>query len=556
VIKRLLNGLILSLLLTVSWGLTSENAWSRTRSESFTSRENLDSAGGMVWNIGRGELHPPLEMVAWDDAAFSGPYTTPFSVGDGHHGAFVSSRYAIFDRNGVVTGGVIEIDTDVYTELEFTTFRLEASYTIRPVGANPLIIRSQTGALIEGVIDCRGDDGATAVSAVSTVLAGGAGRCGGGDGGASVAAGVSPDATNKGGAGGAGAWGGDGGPICLASGGQGGGGGGAYLVSTGKSASTHGDNSAAGAGGLAGAVVNTDDGFTADIDGAGAGGGGGSAFDDVLDPTHHSSGASGGGGGGNVRIYAVEDVEITGTGAIYVDGGAGGAVGGGLKGGGGGGGGGGSVLIFAGEDIVTDGPVTAAPGLGGVTAGGDGGNGSWGRTWLSEKDGFASGGVPEDPGSELSNPGNARYETGVTYTLTSKAIDVGNTHPTILAVPMTIANLGGSTLIYELDFSDSSSLATLATFALASTFVGVEVERYARFRIQIDNTSATTPVRIEDLSLTYDGVEENDFGFVTGCGGIQNNGASSGGQGAWWMVLFLLPIAILLPLRAYVQARA
>lgn len=543
--------LILALTLTFLSSVVRVQA-ATTVTETFTSRLHFDSDGGMVWNSALGELHPPLMITGWDDgvAGVDGP--TLYSVGDGRHGSFVASRYSIFDTDGVVSGGVIEVDTDTYPDLQFTDFNLEVGYTIRPIGSAPLVIRSLTNVVVDGVIDCSGEDGLDAVASTTSLIAGGVGRCGGGSGGASVLPGVAPGVSNQGTSGGTGVTGGAGGPIRLATGGQGGGGGGAFIkafaVMTDHPDPQAGDNSIGGAGGAAG-LLNRDDGFVIDINGAGSGGGGGSAFDDPGDVPNHSSGAGGGAGGGNIRIYVVGNIvvksNIGAVGEIHADGGDGGSVAGGLKGGAGGGGGAGSILMFAGGDITLGASVTAQAGSGGTTAGGAGGDGAWGRTWLVEKDGFASGAFIESPDSQLNVPGNARYETGVTYTVTSTAIDLGNTKPTVTSLPMTVANLGASTLVYDLAFNDTSDLSALNSFFLNSTYLSAEVQRYVRFRIQVDNTNATTPVRIQDLTFAYEGFVKKEFSFVTGCGKAKDvSSASLGGfgTGPFFLLFFLLPL--------------
>jgi hypothetical protein len=542
--KKSLSLFLITLLLHTS-------AYALTVTESFNSAARKDSDGGMVWNLSRGELHPPLVIIGWDDGG--GAQDTSFDVGNGSDGAFIESRYALFDSDGVISGGVIVIDTDEFQNLQFTSFNLLNGYTIRPTGSRPLVIRVQSNVIIAGDIDCSGADGASGVANINTLRLGGSGRCGGGDGGSSVLPGFAPTADNKGASGGVGVTGGDGGPIRLASGGQGGGGGASFIKPNGGGADkpdpTDGDDSLGGVGGAVG-NINRDDAFVIDIDGAGSGGGGGSAFDHAGDVPSHSSGAGGGGGGGNIRIYAVDDITVAATGSVSANGGSGGSVGGGLKGGGGGGGAGGSILMFAGSDIVLDGPVTAAAGSGGSTAGGDGGNGSWGRTWIVDNDGAAGGGVFEDPERELNVPGDARYETGVTYTVTSKAVDLGNTLPTLTAAPIAISNLGGSTLVYELAFSDSTSLASLAGFALSTTYVGAQLKRYSRFQIQIDNLDSVNPVRITGLSFVFDGVEQTEFDFVTGCGRVSGASGSGGaGMGNMSGLLFALPIMLLFCLR-------
>lgn len=532
--------------------LWQSHAQAITVSESFTSFAHRDSAGGMVWNIGLGTLHPPVRVDDWDDGL--GAQDTNFDAGDGRHGAFIPSRYAQFDNDGVVTGGVIEINTNTYSNLQFTVFNLASGYTIRPVGSAPLVIRVLSTVQIDGQINCSGENGASATNDVNAVRAGGSAHCGGGAGGASVAAGVAPAAINQGASAATGTTGGVGGPICLATGGQGGGGGGALVRPVGMGGSkpdpTDGDDSVGGSGGTAGTIA-PDDSFSVDVDGAGAGGGGGSAFDDVGDPGNHMSGAGGGAGGGNIRIYAIGDITVSATGSIVANGGNGGSsfVG---KGGAGGGGAGGSILIFTPGDIVFDGTVTASPGSGGASAGGIGGTGAWGRTWIVEKDITAGGSIVEDPQSQLNVQGTVLYETGITYTITSTAIDLGNTKPTPTALPITI-NIPGvvpTVNTYEIAFSDSPDLSTLTNFALPATYLNAEQKRYARIRIQIDNQDAVAPTTISDLSFIFDGREESEFNFKTSCATV--GGSNSRPPQSYWamvLVIFFTPLMFCLVLR-------
>ncbi len=472
----------------------------------------------MVWNLSLHELHPPLLIAGWDSG--SGAQNTSYSVGTGQDGDFVPARYSLF---GTVVGSVITIDTDVHSNLQFTSFHLAAGYTLSPVGSKPLVIRSQSTVLVDGAIDCSGASGLSAVSSMTTSRTGAVGRCGGGNGGASVAAGQAPAIANQGSHGGVSVTGGAGGPQAVfVSGGEGGGGGGGYVksfVAAGdKPDPTPGGDSNGGPGGVVGSIFQ-DDGFVNDLAGAGSGGGGGSAYD-LANVAGRSSGASGGAGGGNIQIYAVQGVTISATGSIRANGGVGGSVTAPFIGGAGGGGAGGSVLIFAGGIIDTTGPVTASSGAGGASPGGSGGNGSWGRTWIVASTGYATLGSPEDPVSNLANPGVAQYETGVTYTVTSAALDLGSSLPTISAIPApVIANQGAATLLYQWAFSASNDPTSFSGYALGSTYLGKQVPRYGSFQIQLNNTSAVTPVTISSLDLTFDSYIQNKFTFTTGCGG-------------------------------------
>lgn len=519
--------------------------------DSFTSTANKKNSD-MVWNTALGELHPPLFVNGFDKGSGGEDYN--FSVGDGSAGDFINASDYESLSCASVSGNVITINTNQCSDLNFKRFRLLSGWTIRPTGANPLVIRSLSYVTIEGSIDCSGGDGEDANSSYSAVHSGGSGRCGGGDGGNSVLPATAAGAANQGEAGGSLVNGGDGGGLQDAGGGQGGGGGGGYVKTyasgTDSPDGTDGKDSSAVTVGNVGAN-HRDDSFEDDLAGAGSGGGGGSAFYVMGDPGN-SSGGGGGAGGGNVQIYAVGDVTIAASGGVYADGGDGGEVASPYLGGGGGGGAGGSILIMTVGDIENNGAVSAAAGAGGTSnASADGGDGYWGRTWLVEKDGYAGGANIESPETKLNVPGNVRYETGVTYTVLSKPIDLGNSQPSLLSSDATVQDIGGATLDFQVAFGDSEDAASLNNFAAASTYVGQTVGRFARFQIQLDNTDNTTPARVTMIDFTFDGHTQNQFNFVGACGGVTTAYAVglTNMTRITWMILFLFPLGFLLELR-------
>lgn len=515
-------------------------------SESFTSSAAKDSSQ-MVWNHALGELHPPLRVVGYDRG--SGAENYPFSVGDGRHGSFTTSSEFSALNCASVSGTLLQIDTDACNDLQFTRFQLPAGWTLRPIGSSPLRIRSLSYVTINGVIDCSGSAGQDGDADFGTSSAGGLGRCGGGAGGSSVLPGQAPGAAHQGAAGGAFVTGGSGGTIQDGAGGKGGGGGGAYVKNFAAPPDSPDGTSGVDAGAASVGNVGTnyrDDAFDDDLFGAGSGGGGGSGFQSGADPGN-SSGGGGGAGGGTILIYAVGTVTVSATGAVLANGGNGGGTANPAKGGAGGGGGGGSILIMTVGDIINDGTISAVAGSGGAGfVGANGGNGYWGRTWIVEKDGFAGGLNIESPESRLNIPGDVRYETGVNYTVLSKALDLGNSRPTIQSAVATLVNPGGSTLLFEVAFGSSLTDPSLNNFALPATYVGAEVGRYGRFRIQLDNTSGTVPATITDVNFTFDGFLQNDFEFTGACGSI-NGGAGNAGVRHWplsFFFLLLLPILL------------
>jgi hypothetical protein len=135
--------------------------------------------------------------------------------------------------------------------------------------------------------------------------------------------------------------------------------------------------------------------------------------------------------------------------------------------------------------------------------------------------------------------------------VTSGAIDIGNTRPQLISADTTVANLGASTFVYDLAFSPDSALSGLTGWALSSTYVNQELSRFVRFRIQVDNLDGINPVRVQDVSWTYEGFEQTDFEFVTGCGMVAGASGSSGGGaiGGLWLFVLCFPLFVLLALR-------
>ena len=260
---------------------------------------------------------------------------------------------------------------------------------------------------------------------------------------------------------------------------------------------------------------------------------------------------------------------------MLADGGNGGAVGGSLKGGAGGGGGGGSIVLMTVGDIINEGTISAIGGFGGSSAvSAVGGNGYWGRTWVVEKDGFAGGSQIETPETKLSIPGDVRYETGVSYTVTSAAIDLGNSKPKINGATETIVDQNTSTVTFEISFGASSSDTSLANHDLPSAYVGQEVGPFGQFQFVVTNTGSQIPVRITNVSFDFDEFTQGEFEFVGACGAVGPMISKSGpviveaDRGSWlrssqdssssshelqrllFFVLFSLPVIVWLGLRS------
>ena len=516
------SGLVFLFLLSFLCSSTVFAQLSKQVVESFNTTSNLSSTTA-VWNTVRGDIHPPIFVDNYDAGA--GAVDLAVDVGDGSNGAMTT--VGDFSRFGSVVGTTINIDTDTYSELQVTNLTIPSGYTLTSTGSNPIIFKVLGSVTIDGDIDCSGTAGTSGGI-------GGTAFCGAGAGGATATNGT---------IGGALVTGGDAGPAATVNSGQGGGGGGAYIKPFGivpdKPDGTAGSALVPGTGGAVG-NRQRDDAFVLDLNGAGSGGGGGSSY-----ATDGSTGAGGGAGGGAIHIYAVGDITINGS--VLANGGDGGDVTGGLLAGAGGGGGGGSILMISAGDIQNNGTVNALAGNGGTGGAGatNGGNGFFGRTWLVEKDGFASGNL-EDPDTQLNSPGDVRFETTVSYTTTSGVIDLGNTDPTITSLPINIANLGGATLTYEAAFGTSPSDPNLSVFAPVAGYIGAKNGRYAAFRIQLDNTNAATPATVTDLSFIYDGNKVEDFDFVGSCGS-----ATGGANPPWSAAILFMPLIFLLRFRLY-----
>lgn len=254
-----------------------------------------------------------------------------------------------------------------------------------------LELRSRGSVTIDGILD---------VSANGTTPGPGGGA-GGDCPGAGTCNGVdAPGSTGGEGQGGTAGTGGSGG----------GGSGGRFAVAT--LAGANGDNGFnAGTAGTGGAIPVSNYGptssFTTSVPGGVGGGAGGSGSDGTIDP-----GGDGGAGSGSVLIVAKDLIDISGTGIIRANGGAGQA---GVAintacGGGGGGGSGGAIYLVSASTITINGTVQAlggALGSGGSTGGDDGGDGSAGsvgRIRVDSNSGSYVGGATNPVANQNSTP--------------------------------------------------------------------------------------------------------------------------------------------------------
>lgn len=505
--------------------------------------ENLSEkeSSTLVWNSELGELHPPLFVKGYFDTALA---NRNFDIGDGSHGPFELNTYSNFSSNIDSVNKIIYLDTEQFTELRVTRFELAAGWTLRPVGENPLIIRSLTNIVVYGSVNCSGENGASIASPNSVVRRGGLAHCGSGAGGNGGTVSSTAQAGSNGGdiitdgvapgtdgptAGGAGAHAGNG---------VGGGGGGAYqefgIGFTDPSAG-------AGVGGGSVGEMAPDHSFT--YEGGGFGGGGG-------DYSADSAGGGGGAGGGMIFMFAQGYIDVHLGGQVLADGGNGGGGDGNggtslLTAGGGGGGGGGSILMFAGKDVRLAGTVRAEAGLGGDDDGEAGGRGADGRTWLVGSSGFSQslGADPfilEHPDYQLGAVGAVRYRTDTEFEAISKSFDLLNTKPDVTALHKDSDQPGASQVIVEWSSGNYASFTPVQWNSASTPLTG---ERYLRYRVRIDNQDEVTPAKIRSMSLFYTPYSQEEFEFAGGCGLVKSEGPLDFGSILGLMFILLAPIA-------------
>ena len=494
---------------------------------------SLIESSSAVINTALKHAHPPLQVEDWDSGG--GPQTTPLVFGSGIHGPFNTSTYLKFHEGPYNNDGIIRIDTDRFPVLDVTEFRLDAGWEIRPIGSNPLVIRSLSNVEVHGVINCSGGDGEPLSLDLTTNPQGGVGRCGGSDGGrggslnASAEAGSSPS-TNAGAGGGAGTV-------------EGSGGGGGAGMSPGAPTPDPGLDPSSSPVNNAGNHGND---IAFEKTGGGGGGGGGELYNNPPDPTAHATGGGGGAGGGSIYIHAVKDITITGQ--ILANGGNGGGSASAGKGGGGGGGAGGSIQIFAGGNLLIEGEVLAEGGAGGITAGGEGGAGGTGRTWVADSDG-----PPTVPGGDVSpmpiifDLGSVKYQTG-TFDIISSLIDTRASAPEFQSATVDATVSGASSVALEVAGSETPFDAASAQWISAASISDLNGKRYLRFRVRIDNQSSTDPVIVRAVTFEYRQSDHGRFEFAS-CQSVTPF-AGSGGTPPWnWFLIVLAPFALWMRLR-------
>lgn len=505
------------------------------------STSSTKSSGDLVLNLSNNTIHVPFEIRNFQPNG-SGVQSTNISVGDGHDGVFDGSTYSNFSQNGDISGNTIRIDTDTYTDLQFTSFHLESGWTIEPVGSNPLIIYSQSTVQIDGTILCSGRDGQAGNADETIQVAGVNGRCGGASSGAGGYdnGGALVDASN-GASGGASTAGGAGADSAGVAAGKGGGGGGGYSIVQAGQNPTAGVNPDGGSGGAAGTNFRNDE-FTIVAGGSGGGGGAGFRTGTALE---NSSGASGGSGGGVVLIRAYGDITVSATGTILAVGGNGGSITGGLEAGAGGGGGGGSISLFSAANIVLNGAVNANEGTGGTSTGtGNGGKGGRGRTWVADVSGTASGGVVESPDTLLTQRGQIQSRNG-NFSLITPSIDLRNSEPTLTSSSFTETMNGGTS---SLEVASSLIESFTPTFKSIASLTDSDKNRYWKLRVNINQDASGNISSISVVDLVYTPKVEGEFNMVGACGLVKSSHDSNTSLPKF-LFLFMMPLVLFFFLR-------
>lgn len=429
-----------AMILTTLWLAPNAHAYSITNGElveDFSSLSGADLANSTgLWNTVSG--------VAMAAAVVNSNPAQTISFGDGSDGVLN------------VSSGTVSFDTDARPNgYNYQSITIGAGATISVTGSNPLILRSLSTVNIAANIDISGMTGANSGTANVTTASSGTttGRACAGTGGAGGAVTAGP---------------------AFAAGADG-------LSSTGAA-----EGNAGAANGADGSPATTTS-FGANFYGGGficGGGGGGGAS--RVDGANFITGASGGSGGGAIRITAVGNLT---TAFINAAGGTGGAAAtnGVNCSGNGGGGGGGAVWLQTLATLSTGADPMITAGNGG--AGGGCGLGT-GASFDGQRRGdSASGARPAWAGALATNNTDNAASGNVSYTVMSRALDLGVFNATFTTNPVVQATTP----------SDSTATVSYAGSRDGSTFGGFVTDikqlsgagyRYIRFRIDFRTATA------------------------------------------------------------------
>lgn len=445
----------------------------------FSSRKDTATCD---WNLGSGIIRAPQ--------ASNG---TALDFGDGS------------DGDCHFSGNVLA------NEYNCRTLRITANTRFTPNGNNPVIIRVQGAVTISATLSVDGSPGNDGTTTPNL----------GGNGGPAAYRGGHFDSLgfpqaeaglqNTTGAG-------DGGTSASGNAGSFSGGGGGAGGNFGDTLlATAGDDGTStvglqGTGGLTSAseVAADEAGFETLLIGGAGGGAGGEGIEDVATQYY---GATGGGGGGVLHIIAAGNITVTGI--ISANGGAGGD-GNGLSGGGGGGAGG-VVWLQSGGQITNNGTIRALGGAGGtitsaLTArGGNGGNGGAGRIRLDDFDGALTGNATTPVAqTAASTPGvyDVGFLTGMCTALTTGLDTIGKLNRFRSATAT--QTLNGGTLDIEVQDSDDN---VTWNAAVPLSQINTLSQRYLRFSVEITPASAVSSPELDALKVEYDVLEKSNHEF-------------------------------------------
>lgn len=473
----------------------------------FSSRKDSATCD---WNLGTGIVRAPQ--------ASNG---TALDFGDGSDG----------DCN--FSGNVLA------NEYNCRTLRIASNTRFTPNGANAVVIRVQGAVTISATLSV---DGFPGNDGTVTPNLGGNGGPAGFRGGHFDSFGfpqAEPGQQNTTGAGAGGASAsGNAGSFSGGGGGAGGNFGDTLLATSGADGTSTVGLQGTGGATSASEVAADEAGFETLLIGGAGGGAGGEGVEDVA--TLYS-GATGGGGGGALHIIAGGNITITGI--VSANGGAGGD-GTGLSGGGGGGAGG-SIWLQSGGQITNNGTIRALGGAGGTitsvlaATGGDGGNGGAGRIRLDDFDGVLTGNAPTPVAqTAASTPGvyDVGFLVGACTALTTGIDTIGklNRFRSALATQ----TLNGGTLTIDVQDSDDG-VTWNAAVPLAQ--INTLSRRYLRFDVELTPASAASSPELDAVNVDYDVLEKSNFEFKSDvtCGSLDLRGPPGPG-GASMLAGFML----------------
>jgi hypothetical protein len=450
-------------------------AYSVTVSVSFNSYEDTTLPTTCDWDKINGRLRARLEVN-----------TNALDFGDGS------------DGNCNFSGTI--------TAREFNCRTLNISSSARFTGNNPLIIRVQGNASISGTLNVNGFNGRPSGSETNLGADGGPGGFKGGD----FDFGFGSDGSSNAFGGDAGFAGGAGLSDSINPASGGGGSGASFRNGVLGAIGEDGDSaSPAGFGGAQSNAnnVNAENTFQTLLIG-GAGGGAGGAGENI-DFTQAPA-ASGGGGGGAVHIVARGSITVTGT--ITANGGDGGNATG--LAGAGGGGAGGAVWLQSASSVINNGIIRAAGGSGGTNTsasprGGNGGGGGAGRIRIDSFDGTLTGTVTNptaQTSSGVTGINTVTFETGINCLARTTAIDTIGKKILIKDSPIQQTLNGGTIQIQVEESSDGVTWSAPVDISLINTLN----QRYLRFTLDLQSTSASLSPVLSNISINYDILEKSD----------------------------------------------